>query len=71
MQALVLCGNGTGGFRARTYIGSGWNTYPRLIGAGDLTGDRRGDLLAVDKAGVKWRYNGNGRATTRSSGSAT
>lgn len=31
------------------------------MGAGDLTGDGRGDLLARDSAGVLWTYPGNGK----------
>ncbi|MGW4202600.1 FG-GAP-like repeat-containing protein [Streptomyces sp. NPDC004726] len=32
-----------------------------LIGAGDLNGDRHGDLLVRDAGGELWRYNGNGK----------
>ncbi|MFI1935763.1 FG-GAP repeat domain-containing protein [Streptomyces purpureus] len=32
-----------------------------LTGAGDLTGDGRPDLLAVDTAGKLWQYAGNGK----------
>ncbi|GAA1806405.1 hypothetical protein GCM10009682_30420 [Luedemannella flava] len=42
-------------------IGSGWNQYPALVAAGDLTGDGRDDLLARDAGGALWRYNGNGK----------
>ncbi|WP_261992831.1 FG-GAP-like repeat-containing protein [Streptomyces sp. adm13(2018)] len=44
--------------KARVRIGADWKLYKRLVGAGDLNGDGRGDLLGVDAAGVLWRYYG-------------
>ncbi|MFB7342536.1 FG-GAP-like repeat-containing protein [Streptomyces hydrogenans] len=44
--------------KARVRIAADWRLYKRLIGAGDLNGDGRGDLLGVDAAGVLWRYFG-------------
>lgn len=38
----------------------GWQIYNRLIATGDLTGDRRPDLLARDPAGDLWLYTGTG-----------
>ncbi|MGW1773714.1 FG-GAP repeat domain-containing protein [Streptomyces sp. NPDC002104] len=52
--------NGAGGFAARVKVGPGWNTYKKIIGAGDLTGDGKADLLALDASGELWRYNGTG-----------
>ncbi|MFB6902135.1 FG-GAP-like repeat-containing protein [Streptomyces hydrogenans] len=45
---------------ARKLIGSGgWNAMSQLAGAGDLTGDERFDLLAVEKStGKLWLYPG-------------
>ncbi|KQX49312.1 MULTISPECIES: FG-GAP-like repeat-containing protein [unclassified Streptomyces] len=43
-------------FKPRTRVGTNWKTYKRILGAGDLNGDRRGDLLGVDAAGVLWKY---------------
>ncbi|MBC9719083.1 VCBS repeat-containing protein [Streptomyces sp. TRM66268-LWL] len=56
-----------GKFAARVRIGGGWNTYGRITGAGDLTGDGRADLLAHDRNGGLWRYDGlgNGKFATR------
>ncbi|WP_188268315.1 MULTISPECIES: VCBS repeat-containing protein [unclassified Streptomyces] len=42
--------------KARVRIGTNWKTYKRIIGVGDLNGDRRGDLLGLDTAGVLWKY---------------
>ncbi|MDD1057223.1 FG-GAP-like repeat-containing protein [Streptomyces cocklensis] len=57
-------GNATSPYNAaRTRIGSGWNTYNRLNGAGDLTGDGKQDLVARDASGTLWLYKGTGNAT--------
>ncbi|MFE0651916.1 FG-GAP-like repeat-containing protein [Streptomyces sp. NPDC059534] len=42
----------------RVRFGTNWKLYKKLIGAGDLNRDGRGDLLGVDAAGVMWRYYG-------------
>ncbi|MCP3758052.1 VCBS repeat-containing protein [Streptomyces sp. TBY4] len=55
--------NGAGGFAARVKIGTGWNGYKKIIGAGDLTGDGKADLLALDTSGELWRFNGTGTGT--------
>ncbi|MFI8421197.1 FG-GAP repeat domain-containing protein [Streptomyces sp. NPDC085479] len=44
----------------RALIGSGWSVYDRIEAAGNLGGSAVGDLLARDKAGVLWLYQGNG-----------
>lgn len=44
--------------KSRVRIGSNWKLYKKIVGAGDLNGDERGDLLGVDAAGVLWRYYG-------------
>ncbi|MEU3605171.1 peptidase inhibitor family I36 protein [Streptomyces sp. NPDC035033] len=45
---------------ARKLIGSGgWNVMGQLVGAGDLNGDTRSDLVAVEKSSGKlWLYPG-------------
>ncbi|MFC7923832.1 peptidase inhibitor family I36 protein [Streptomyces cinereoruber] len=58
-------GTGTGGLGTRKLIGSGgWNTMSRIAGFGDLTGDARSDLLAVEKStGKLWLYPGTSTGT--------
>ncbi|WP_327302169.1 VCBS repeat-containing protein [Streptomyces sp. NBC_01298] len=56
-------GNPDSPFRTRTRVGGGWNAYNQLIGAADITGDGRPDLLARDAAGVLWLYKGNDNPT--------
>ncbi|MEU0373618.1 FG-GAP-like repeat-containing protein [Streptomyces sp. NPDC006283] len=55
-------GAGNGSLGARKLIGnSGWNAMSRLVAYGDLSGDGRSDLLAVEKAtGKLWLYPGAG-----------
>ncbi|WP_338672696.1 VCBS repeat-containing protein [Streptomyces sp. SCSIO 30461] len=48
-------------FKARVKVGTGWNAYDTLTGAGDVNGDKRSDLLARDKTGVLWLYKGTGK----------
>ncbi|MGW5432434.1 FG-GAP repeat domain-containing protein [Streptomyces sp. NPDC004059] len=56
----LYAGNGSAGFAPRVKIRSAWKGYTRVIGAGDLNGDGRGDVLALDGSGELWRYNGTG-----------
>ncbi|WP_346768276.1 FG-GAP-like repeat-containing protein [Streptomyces sp. R301] len=51
-------GTATHALKARVRIAADWRLYKRVVGAGDLNGDGRGDLLGVDAAGVLWRYFG-------------
>ncbi|MFI8510320.1 FG-GAP-like repeat-containing protein [Streptomyces sp. NPDC085460] len=53
-------GTGTGSLGARKLIGTGgWNAMTQLTAFGDLTGDHRSDLLAVEKStGKLWLYPG-------------
>ncbi|MFB7102229.1 FG-GAP repeat domain-containing protein [Streptomyces hydrogenans] len=44
----------------KAYIGSGWGVYDRIEAAGNLGGSQVGDLLARDKSGVLWLYQGKG-----------
>ncbi|MFI8099579.1 FG-GAP repeat domain-containing protein [Streptomyces sp. NPDC086023] len=51
-----------GGLYERRKVGGGWNVYDLIAGAGDLTGDRKADLLARDASGGLWLYAGTGKA---------
>ncbi|MFF9344306.1 MULTISPECIES: FG-GAP repeat domain-containing protein [unclassified Streptomyces] len=47
-------------FAARTKVGGGWQIYDSITGVGDVSGDGKADLIARDKTGVLWLYQGNG-----------
>ncbi|MFD8015399.1 FG-GAP-like repeat-containing protein, partial [Streptomyces sp. NPDC059762] len=55
--------------KSRVRIGTNWKLYKKITGAGDLDGDGRGDLLAVDGSGGLWSYFGTstGGVTPRAS----
>ncbi|UXY20396.1 VCBS repeat-containing protein [Streptomyces cynarae] len=42
------------------FIGGGWNTYNRIVGAGDLTGDGIADIVATTPGGSLYLYPGLG-----------
>ncbi|MCX4808786.1 VCBS repeat-containing protein [Streptomyces sp. NBC_01214] len=50
-------------FGARIKVGTGWNGYDALVGAGDYSGDGRPDLLARDTSGRLFLFKGTGTAT--------
>ncbi|WP_327254379.1 FG-GAP repeat domain-containing protein [Streptomyces sp. NBC_01244] len=62
-KLYVYANNGAGGFKARTLAGSGFGGYKKLIAAGDLDGDGKTDLLALDASNELWRFNGTGAGT--------
>ncbi|NEB05975.1 VCBS repeat-containing protein [Streptomyces sp. SID13726] len=60
----LYAGTGSGmSVAGRVKLGTGWQQYNALVGAGDYTGDGRPDLLARDKSGTLWRYAGTGTAS--------
>ncbi|MFH8929327.1 FG-GAP repeat domain-containing protein [Streptomyces pristinaespiralis] len=48
-------------FKAKKLVGSGWNTYNKLVAPGDMNGDGRGDLVGRNSDGNLYRYDANGR----------
>ncbi|MFE5732438.1 FG-GAP repeat domain-containing protein [Streptomyces sp. NPDC056528] len=44
-------------------VGSGWDTYDRIVTPGNLGGTVHADLLGRDKSGVLWSYAGTGKAS--------
>ncbi|MBD0734428.1 FG-GAP repeat domain-containing protein [Streptomyces sp. CBMA29] len=55
----LYSGREDGGLTPRVRVG-GWQTYTRLTGGSDLTGDGRPDLVAVDTTGILWLYRSTG-----------
>ncbi|MEU6393342.1 FG-GAP-like repeat-containing protein [Streptomyces sp. NPDC046939] len=52
-------GAGNGRLKARTTLFRNWgNSYNAILGAGDITGDGRSDLVARDTSGNLYRYDG-------------
>nr|WP_256961785.1 VCBS repeat-containing protein [Streptomyces sp. NRRL B-24572] len=43
-------------FGTRKFIGSGWNTYTKLVAPGDLNADGKADLLGITSGGDLYRY---------------
>ncbi|WEH16492.1 VCBS repeat-containing protein [Streptomyces sp. VNUA24] len=57
-------GTATGGFRARVEVADNWGaSYNVVVGAGDITGDGKADLVSRDTSGKLWRNNGDGRGS--------
>ncbi|MFF9915632.1 FG-GAP repeat domain-containing protein [Streptomyces sp. NPDC013457] len=58
----LYLGTGSGCLGTRKLLGSGgWNSMSRIVAFGNLSGDARADLLAVEKStGKLWLYPGTG-----------
>ncbi|MGW4996643.1 FG-GAP repeat domain-containing protein [Streptomyces hydrogenans] len=56
-------GDGAGGFGPRVKVGGGWQTYDKIAGGSDLTGDGTADLVAIDTTGGLYLYEGTGTGT--------
>ena len=41
-------------------IGTGWHIFSTVIGAGDVDGDKRHDVWAIEPNGAMWKYSSNG-----------
>ncbi|MEH0420347.1 FG-GAP-like repeat-containing protein [Streptomyces sp. B21-083] len=59
-DVYLFKGTSAGKLSARTRIGARWTGYKTLVGAGDLNGDGRGDLVAQDRSNTLWRFDGTG-----------
>jgi Tol biopolymer transport system component len=56
-------GNSTAPFGPIVRVGDGWQTYTKLVDAGDMTGRQSGRLLARDRAGAMWLFQSTGSLT--------
>ncbi|MFE1957605.1 FG-GAP-like repeat-containing protein [Streptomyces sp. NPDC059479] len=57
-------GTATGGFKARAKVADNWGaSYNVVVGAGDITGDGKADIVSRDTSGKLWRSNGNGKGS--------
>lgn len=57
----TIYAGGTLDQESHQFIGRGWEIYDQIETAGNLGGTAVGDLLARDRSGVLWLYQGNGR----------
>ncbi|MFI9150668.1 FG-GAP repeat domain-containing protein [Streptomyces sp. NPDC053367] len=64
-DVYLFANDGAGKLKAGVKIAAGWGIYTKVVGAGDLTGDGVGDVLARDRAGNLWRYDGTGTGTLK------
>ncbi|MFJ6663132.1 FG-GAP repeat domain-containing protein [Streptomyces sp. NPDC091383] len=64
-DVYLFAAKSDGTLAAAQKIRSGWTGYTKLVGAGDLNGDGIGDVLARDRAGTLYRYNGAGNGLLR------
>ncbi|MEU1076630.1 MULTISPECIES: VCBS repeat-containing protein [unclassified Streptomyces] len=53
-------GSSASPFRARVYVGPGWQQFRNIAAPGDLDGDGRTDLIATNSRGEAFRYSSNG-----------
>ncbi|WP_155058889.1 FG-GAP-like repeat-containing protein [Streptomyces blattellae] len=57
-------GTGNGAFGTRVKIATGWGaSYNAVVGAGDITGDGKSDLVMRDTAGNLYRQTGNSKGS--------
>ncbi|MYQ77825.1 MULTISPECIES: FG-GAP repeat domain-containing protein [unclassified Streptomyces] len=57
-------GNGKGtALAAKIKVGYGYGSYRHIVGAGDLTGDGRADVVGIAEDGTLYLYEGTGKAS--------
>ncbi|MEU5215429.1 VCBS repeat-containing protein [Streptomyces sp. NPDC020807] len=56
-------GDATRPFTSPTKVGTGYNTYNKIVATGNLAGSPAGDLVGRDKDGVLWLHLGKGDGT--------
>ncbi|MEU4172708.1 FG-GAP-like repeat-containing protein [Streptomyces sp. NPDC026665] len=57
-------GTAAGTFKARVKVFADWgSSYDVIVGAGDVDGDGRADLVSRDTSGAVWRNAGNGKGS--------
>ncbi|MGN8552373.1 UNVERIFIED_CONTAM: FG-GAP-like repeat-containing protein [Microbacterium sp. SLM126] len=62
-QVILQRGNGTGGWRGSSVVGSGWLADDKLLALGDFTGDGINDLARVRGTGSVELLRGTGSGT--------
>ncbi|MFG2330607.1 FG-GAP-like repeat-containing protein [Streptomyces sp. NPDC048604] len=53
--------NGGHFLTGRSGIGTGWQIYDRLVAPGNVAGTAQADVVARDRSGVLWLYEGTGK----------
>ncbi|MER5308892.1 N-acetylmuramoyl-L-alanine amidase [Streptomyces sp. NPDC002773] len=57
-------GNPSSPFKGRLRTGGGWGAYDRIVAVRDVTNDGKPDLIAREKSGLLWLYQGTGVPAT-------
>ncbi len=60
-KLLLYSGTSTGGLANGRQVGQGWQGMAAIVGPGDLTGDGKADVVAMDLSGRLLLYPGNGQ----------
>ncbi len=62
-ELVMSAGTADGALANAVRIGARWGAIVTLIAPGDVDGDGRSDLLAIDRGGDLFLYSGNGRGS--------
>lgn len=60
-RLYLYTGRGNGRVNGGKVLGTGWTGMKHLVAVGDMSGDRKPDLLGVTRDNRAWLYRGNGR----------